>query len=172
MSEETLRKLYHECAHCGAILERPTEPPHCEDCEVTEDEFFEWQKAVNEPNESSPESVLRAHEINDRFEEIVNLTDADRREIFKRAMKYSDEIVRRALGTTREESEPTPESVLRALRDDFRSSLSWADNDGTGMQVGEPSADFAWAAKGLPSIRIAITRWLREIDRVLEETDG
>lgn len=63
--------------------------------------------------------------------------------------------------------EPTPESVLRALRDDFRLSLAWAIDDG-GIKIGKPSADFAYVAKRDPSVKSAIRRWLREIDLVLE----
>jgi hypothetical protein len=64
LSEEVLRKLYYECAHCGAALMHPTYPPHCEGCEVTDDEFFEWQDAVNKPTRDV-RSVL--HDLKDKM---------------------------------------------------------------------------------------------------------
>lgn len=45
---ERLRILHNECAQCGAALYDCTEPPHCENCVVGEDERQAWEESVIE----------------------------------------------------------------------------------------------------------------------------
>jgi len=40
------RLLYTECAHCGCDLLPTREPPHCEDCIVTEEDEERWLDAL------------------------------------------------------------------------------------------------------------------------------
>ena len=48
LAEKTTHLYLDECAHCHCLIERPTDPPHCFDCRVDDDDHDAWINSVSE----------------------------------------------------------------------------------------------------------------------------
>jgi hypothetical protein len=44
---ERLRTMFLECFACKASLQEPTEPPHCIDCSITEEQHHAWEEFLH-----------------------------------------------------------------------------------------------------------------------------